>query len=35
MADKKGVHGEAREIYGLAVRAEGKSGIEKDTGFSG
>jgi len=35
VADQKGVHGKAREIYGLTVGAEGKSGIEKDAGFSG
>ena len=35
MADQKGVHGKAREVYGLTVGAEGKSGIEKNGGFSG
>jgi hypothetical protein len=35
MADQKGVHGKAREVYGLAVGAEGKSGVEKEAGFSG
>ena len=35
MADQNGIHGKAREIYGLTVGAEGKSGIEKDAGFSG
>jgi hypothetical protein len=35
MADQKGVHGKAREVYGPTVSAEGKSGIEKEAGFSG
>jgi len=35
MADEKGVYDKAREVYGLAVGAEGKSGVEKDAGFSG
>jgi hypothetical protein len=30
MADKKGIHGKAREVNGLAVGAERKSGIEKN-----
>ena len=35
VTDQKGVHGKAREIYGLTVGAEGKSGIEKNAGFFG
>ncbi len=35
MADQKGVHEKVREVYGLTVGAEGKSGIEKEAGFSG
>jgi hypothetical protein len=35
MADQKGVYDKAREVYGLTVGVEGKSGIEKDVGFSG
>ena len=35
MADQKSVHGKAREVYGMTVGAEGKSGVEKDAGFSG
>jgi hypothetical protein len=34
MADKKGVHGKAREVYRLTVGAEWKSGIEKNRCFS-
>jgi hypothetical protein len=30
MADQKGIHGKAREVYGLAVGTERKSGIEKN-----
>ncbi len=30
MADQKGIYGKAREVYGLTVGAEGKSGIEKN-----
>ena len=35
MANQKGVHGKPREVYGRTVGAEGKSGIEKEAGFSG
>jgi hypothetical protein len=35
MAYQKGVHGEAREVYGPTVGIEWKSGIEKDVGFFG
>jgi hypothetical protein len=35
MADQKGVYDKAREVYGLAIGTEGKSGVEKYAGFSG
>jgi hypothetical protein len=35
MAYQKGINGKAREVYGLTVGAEGKSGIEKEAGLSG
>jgi hypothetical protein len=35
MADQKRVYDKLRQVYGLTVGAEGKSGIEKYAGFSG
>jgi hypothetical protein len=29
------IHGKVREIYACAIGIEGKSGVEKDAGFSG
>jgi hypothetical protein len=30
MADQKGIYDKVREVYGLTVGTEGKSGIEKN-----
>jgi len=35
MADQKGIDDKTREVYGPTVGVKGKSGIEKDVGFSG
>jgi hypothetical protein len=35
MAYQKSVHGKVREVNGLTVGAERKSGIDKEASFSG